>query len=92
MKRKPFQQQYPYLAYWIEDWGEMTTTNGDCGNSRLSLIDEGGDCYQDYDSKSHDEALQKAEKWLREVDFPERMDKETIDSLEEDYVLYKLNS
>lgn len=92
MKRKPFEEQYPYLAYWIEDWGEMTTTNGDYGNSRLSLFDEGGDCYQDDDSKSHSEALQKAEKWLREVDFPARMDKETIDSLEEDYVLYELNS
>ena len=62
IKRIPFEQQYPYLAYWIEDWGEINTTNGDYGNSRLSLIDEGGDCYQDHDSKSHDEALQKAEK------------------------------
>lgn len=68
MKRKPFQEQYPYLAYWIEDWGEMTTTNGDYGNPRIILIDEGGDCYQDYDSKSHDEALQKLKngfvKWI----------------------------
>lgn len=41
--------------------------------------------YRDFDSKSYEEALQKAEKFLREVDFPSRMDKETIDSLEEDY-------
>jgi hypothetical protein len=25
---KSFSEQYPYLAYWIEDWGEMETTNG----------------------------------------------------------------
>jgi hypothetical protein len=87
---KSFTEQYPYLAYWIEDWGEMETTNGDWGRPRISLIDQGGDVYRDYESKSHDEALMKAEKFLREVDFTRRFDKETIDSLEEDYETYKL--
>jgi hypothetical protein len=87
---KSFSEQYPYLAYWIEDWGEMTTTNGDWGHPRIALIDMGGDVYRDYESKSHDEALAKAEKFLREVDFPERMDKETIAALEEDYRRLKL--
>jgi hypothetical protein len=41
-------------------------------------------------SQSHEEALQKAEKYLREVEFPSRFDKETIKSLEEDYEEYGL--
>ena len=45
----------------------------------------GGTVYEDEGSQSHDEALEKAEKFLREVDFPNRFDKETIDSIEEDY-------
>ena len=85
MKRKTFSENYPYLGYWIEDWGEMETTNGDWGHSRLTLIDMGGTVYEDEGSQSHDEALEKAEKFLREVDFPNRFDKETIDSIEEDY-------
>ena len=87
---KPFTQQYPYLAYWIEDWGEMETTNGDWGRPRISLIDMGGDVYRDYESTSHNKALEKAEKFLREVDFPSRFGKETIEALEEDYQNFKL--
>lgn len=45
----------------------------------------GGTCYEDYESKSHEEALERAEKHLREVDFPDRFDKETIESLEDEY-------
>lgn len=82
---KHIAQNYPYLAYWIEDWGEMETTGGDWGHPRIRLIDMGGTCYEDYTSESSEEALQKAEKYLREVDFPERFDKETIADLEKNY-------
>lgn len=82
---KSFSETYPYLTYWIEDWGEMETTNGDWGHPRIRLIDMGGTCYEDYESKSHEEALERAEKHLREVDFPDRFDKETIESLEDEY-------
>ena len=84
-KKQTFATQYPYLNYWIEDWGDMETTNGDWNRPRIRLIDMGGTCYEDYDAKSHEEALEKAEKYLREVEFPERMDKETIAELEEEY-------
>ena len=83
---KSFAQTYPYGTYWIEDWGEMETTNGNWGRPRLSLIDMGEDVYRDYDSESHEEALVKAEKYLREVDFPARFDKETIEALEAEYL------
>ncbi len=80
---KSFAQQYPYLTYWIEDWGEMQTTNGDY-DSRLTLSDEGGTCYEDDDSKGIEEAFEKAEKYLREVESA-RFDKESREALEEDY-------
>ena len=81
---KSFAQTYPYLTYWIEDWGEMETTNGDWNRSRIRLLDEGGTCYEDYDSKTHDKALQKAEKYLREEE-SKRFDKESRKALEEEY-------
>jgi hypothetical protein len=84
MKLKPFHKQYPYLAYWIEDWGEMQTSGGG-HHPYLCLVDEGGNVYTDWETSDRTEALKKAEKYLREVDFPSRMDKETIESLEEDY-------
>lgn len=91
MKRptKSFAAQYPYLTYWIEDWGKMETTNGDWGHPRIRLIDEGGTCFENYDSKTYDEALVKAEKYLRDVE-SQRFDKATKTELEAEYALLKL--
>lgn len=96
MKQKTSSKTYramprPYLDYWIEDWGEMETTNGDWGNSRLTLLDMGRTVYEDKGSKSLEEALEKAEKYLREMDFPSRFDQETIDALEAEYKENGLN-
>jgi hypothetical protein len=89
-KSATFAQTYPYLAYWIEAWGEMQTTNGDYRNSLLTLLDEGGTCYEDEGSGTIEEAFAKAEKYLRAIEFPDRFDQETIDELEADYQKYKL--
>ena len=94
MKKPPkyFAQQYPYLNYWIEDWGYMQIGNDHDFpyGGFLKLIDQGGVVFETDDGESIDEHLQKAEKHLREVDFPSRMDKETIEALEEDYKKYGL--
>ena len=83
-KKKTFAYQYPYLNYWIEDWGTLQIGNDyDC--SFLMLFDEGGTCYEGDQEDTLDETFAKAEKFLREVDFPERFDKETIEALEEAY-------
>lgn len=91
MKKPPkyFYATYPYLAYFIEDWGEMQTSGGG-HHPYLCLVDEGGNVYTDWKTSDRDEALKKAEKYLREVDFPSRMDKETIESLEEEYKKFGL--
>jgi hypothetical protein len=63
----------------------METTNGDWGHSRLTLLDEGGTVYEDIGSSSNDEALQKAEKFLRSEYGLQCFDKETVVALEEEY-------
>ena len=87
-KKQLIAKQYPYLAYWIEYWGEMETTNGQY-SSLLTLLDEGGTCYEDKNSKTIDEAFEKAEKYLRKVE-SKRFDQDIIDSLEANYQLYGL--
>lgn len=93
MKKNPFSRQYPYIAYWVENHGYLQLGIDDDSpiDAFLLLVDAGGNCYEDEDSESIDEAFQKAEKYLREVEFPDRFDQETIDALEEDYTKYKLN-
>ena len=61
----------------------MQTTNGDY-DSRLTLLDEGGVCYEDEGSKSIEEAFEKAETYLHEVESA-RFDKETRAILAEEY-------
>ena len=51
----------------------------------LKVIDQGGVCFECDKADSIDTLFQKAEKYLREVDFPERFDKETIADLEKNY-------
>jgi hypothetical protein len=85
-KKKYFAQQYPYLSFWRDEWAEMETTDGAYGQARIRLMDEGGTCYEDYKSKSQEEALQKAEKYVREVEAKRCFDKETIAELEAEYI------
>ena len=83
-KKQTFAYQYLYLNYWIESWGYMQVGD-DYDGSFLMLLDEGGTCYEGDEEDTLDKAYAKAEKYLREVEFPERMDKETIAELEEEY-------
>ncbi len=88
-QKTTFAEQYPYLDYWINKWGRI-----DMGNDYdfpyggfLKVIDTGGvvfECDKEQ-GDTLDTLFQKAEKYLREVDFPERFDKETIAALEAEY-------
>jgi hypothetical protein len=88
---KTFAQTYPYLAYWIEDWGYMQIGNDvDFPYGKfLMLIDQGGTCYQGDAEKTLDEALEKAERYVREIE-SKRFDKATKAELEEEYKQLKL--
>ena len=81
---KSFSEYYPYLTYWIEEWGQIEITNGK-DESWLTLIAHESICYEDEGSKSIDEAFKKAEKYIRKEEAPSHFDVETIDILEEIY-------
>ncbi|MBL7818852.1 MAG: hypothetical protein JNL70_27885 [Saprospiraceae bacterium] len=81
---KPFAEHYPYLAYWIRKWGRM-----EIGYSSdfpylgfLMLHDMGGTCFYCDEEETLDLTFEKAEKYLREKEFPERFDKKTIAEIE----------
>jgi hypothetical protein len=84
---KSFSEQYPYLAYWIEKWGYIQMGNNEDFpyGGFLKVTDQGGVCFEIDKGDSLDTLFAAAEKFLREVDFPSRFDKETIDALEEEY-------
>ncbi len=80
----PFSQKYPYLTYWIEShgWIQLGSDDDSPSDSLLSILDAGGLCWEDEDSTSVDEALQKAEEYLRTEEFPDRFGEEVIREIE----------
>lgn len=86
--QKPtFATQYPYLNHWIKEWGYMQIGNdyNFLEMHFLMLLDEGGTCYEGDATDTLEEAFEKAEKFLRTVEFPDRFDKPTIATLEAEY-------
>lgn len=63
-----FSEKYPSLAWWITDnEGEIHLGSADeYDDTLLRIIDEIGLAYEDEDSDSLDEALEKAERWAAE--------------------------
>lgn len=80
--KKSFSKLFPYLNYWVENHGYIQLGSGDENEGFLTIVDDGGVCWEDEDSKTIDQALAKAEKYLKEVEFPERFDDETIEEIE----------
>ncbi|MEL7123637.1 MAG: hypothetical protein AAFO07_29615 [Bacteroidota bacterium] len=61
-----FLESYPNLSWWIKSIGWIVLGSDDYSNSWLRVLDEGGMCWEDKDSKSLDEALEKADKFIEE--------------------------
>ncbi len=82
--KKSFSSLYPYLAYWVENHGfiQLGADDENPSGTILMIVDAGGVCWEDEDSETIDQALKAAEKYLKEVEFPERFDQETIDEIE----------
>ncbi|MCU0328745.1 MAG: hypothetical protein MUE53_07120 [Chitinophagales bacterium] len=81
--KKTFSKLYPYLGWWLDNQGYMQLGyDGDAYESAiLWLIDEGGEIYRDEESTSIDEALKKAEKFVREEEIPERFGQKVADEI-----------
>lgn len=80
----PFSTQYPYLTYWIENHGyiQLGPDDDSLSDAFLTILDAGGVCWEDADAASVDEALQKAEEYLRTEEFPNRFDEAVIRKIE----------
>ena len=61
-----FSEKYPNLEYWIDAHGWIELGSDENSDSWIRIMNEGGLCYEDENSKSLDEALEKAERWAAE--------------------------
>ena len=77
--KKSFSTLYPYLAWWVENHGYIQLGAGNENEAFLTILDDGGVCWEDENSETIDQALKTAEKYLKEVEFPDRFDEETIE-------------
>lgn len=63
---RKFSKKYPHLTWWVENQGRIEIGADDFSTLLLRLIDPGGTCWEDDDSKTIDEALKAAERFLEE--------------------------
>lgn len=59
-----FSKNYPNVDWWINTQGWVELGADEHSNSWVRILDEGGTCWEDEDSKSLDEALKVADIWL----------------------------
>ena len=64
-------KQYPHIAWWVENNGWMIVGSDEESDSLIRLIDTIGVSWEDEDSTTIDEALVKAELFLKK-DLPKR--------------------
>jgi len=61
-----FTQQYPHLAWWVENHGYFELGMDDYSSSLLRILDEGGMCFEYTASASIDFALAAGEEFLED--------------------------
>ena len=83
-KNHSFAAQYPYLAHWIEDYGQMQIGIID-DKHQLMLMDKYDLVYEAAIGDTLDEALEKAEKYVRASIASDYFEEERIEVLEEVY-------
>ena len=60
-----FEKQYPYVSAWIYSSGWMEFGQDDYSDSLIRILDEGGLLWEDETSKTLDQALKRAEEYLK---------------------------
>lgn len=81
--KKSFSTLYPYLAWWCENHGYMETGGyPEYGQSLVVLLDDGGTCWESEKISDLNQAYEAAEKYLKEVEIPERFGEEVIAEIE----------
>jgi hypothetical protein len=61
-----FAQQYPHLAWWVENHGWFELGSDEYSRSLLRILDEGGMCFDYTASASIDFALKAGEEFLED--------------------------
>lgn len=61
-----FKNTYPNLNWWIVNQGYIEIGENEFSGSLVRVLDEGGLCWEDENSKSIDKALQVADRWASE--------------------------
>lgn len=80
----PFSTNYPYLAWWLNNHGyiRLGTDDDSFSGSILLVLDAGGTCWEDEDSNNIEEALAKAEAYLRTEEIPDRFGPKVVGEIE----------
>lgn len=60
-----FEKHYPYVSTWIYTAGWIEFGSDDNSDSMIRILNEGGMVWEDEKSKTLDEALKKAENYLK---------------------------
>jgi hypothetical protein len=68
-----FVEDYPNLAWWINNHGWIEIGNDEFNYSMVRVLDIGGTCWEDKKSNSFEESLEKAERWAS-TEIEERFD------------------
>ena len=59
-----FSKKYPNLNWWINNHGWIELGSDEYSSSWIRILDEGGMYWEDDDSESLDESLEKADIWM----------------------------
>lgn len=80
----PFSTDYPYLNWWMNNHGyiRLGTDDDSYSGSILMVLDAGGTCWEDEDSDTIEEALAKAETYLRTEEIPDRLGAKVVREIE----------
>ena len=60
-----FEQQYPYISSWIYSTGWIEFGADDYSDSMMRILNEGGLVWEDNESGTIEEALKRAEAYLK---------------------------
>lgn len=59
-----FSEKYPHINWWIENQGYLQLGGDEFNKSFVTVIDEGGVCFEAKNAKTIEEGLESAEVFL----------------------------
>ena len=72
-----FSKKYPHIHWWIENQGYLQLGGDEFNKSFVTVIDEGGVCFEAKNAKTIEEGLESAEAFLIK-DIPDRFGEDAM--------------